>query len=906
MIIKLTIYSLSMLSFLWASAPAKPGVIPSQRVIDQTHIMSESYTQGGLVQKMQRIKAANIQLAQSGSRELREDVYMGFPVIMGSYSDSDDLDTTVTMLQQELFDGPWPTITMAEHYEEMSYGQFHLWGTVYGWYEMANSGAFYEGSQVPGEYDNGLFVGDFLEECLLQSDLEIDFAQYDNDGPDGEPNSGDDDGYVDAVAFVHSGPGGEGGGPHVWSHRWRYEAWFGFPFTTNDMGANGSNIRVNDYTIQPAVSAGGNNLIEIGVFSHEFGHALGLPDLYDTDYSSTAVGEWCLMSSGSWSTPMSPTHFSAWCKEMLGWVVPVLPDDNIDSLAFPNAEENAFAAKLWTYGELDYYESRYSHGQDVGREYFLVENRQHIGTEIGIPGTGLVIYHVDNTVTSNRNDEHRMVDIIAADGTFEGGNGWDPWPGRSDNRNFDFQTIPPAIGWAGVNTEVAILNISDSDSTMSADVEIYEATPHLHIIDMSIIETVQDNVFSPGETIYLWPTIENRGATANNIQANLSVAGDVVHIINGSISFNPIGFMESTQSMLPFEFTVNDTLTSQASIFEINLSADDMSEPGLHEMTFMLGWPDVAIIDDDGATNGDEDFQSYYKDALLSAGVVSVVWDIAEDGLPDLAWLQEQPKVIWYTGNNDSPLSDSRINLISTYLDAGGKLILSGQDLGDDQPNIQNLWSDYFAAEQTSDDISSIYVYGDPNHEIMESSDRFTLSSATSADNQTSPDAFSVLEGGSSIFMYPFLSNTSCGISRKTAAYSAVLLGFGMESLSPFDGDAVLIRGEILNRMLVWLDATYTSIGDEELSLPQTMGIYSAYPNPFNPQVSFSVGLVAGERGDIQILDLRGAVVETLDVNASGNYQWQPGGRQPGGVYFIRFLVNGRVIGDLKKITYLK
>ena len=57
---------------------------------------------------------------------------------------------------------------------------------------------------------------------------------------------------------------------------------------------------------------------------HEFGHALGLPDLYDTDYSSSGIGNWGVMSGGSWggngSSPWYPVHFSAWCKTTLGWV----------------------------------------------------------------------------------------------------------------------------------------------------------------------------------------------------------------------------------------------------------------------------------------------------------------------------------------------------------------------------------------------------------------------------------------------------------------------------------------------------------------------------------------------------------------------------------------------------------
>ena len=71
------------------------------------------------------------------------------------------------------------------------------------------------------------------------------------------------------------------------------------------------------------------SLIDIGVFCHEFGHAFGLPDLYDTDGGSAGVGHWCLMGSGNWNTPTNPAHMSAWSKSELGWAnvvtVPALP-----------------------------------------------------------------------------------------------------------------------------------------------------------------------------------------------------------------------------------------------------------------------------------------------------------------------------------------------------------------------------------------------------------------------------------------------------------------------------------------------------------------------------------------------------------------------------------------------------
>ncbi|MBL7027756.1 MAG: M6 family metalloprotease domain-containing protein [Candidatus Marinimicrobia bacterium] len=915
MIYRLILAHILILSIVLGSTPAKPGVIPSEKVKRQIEIMSESYTQGGLAAKMQRVKAANLEAAANGTRDLREDVYGSFPVILGSYSDSDDNQNVVGQLQQELFDGPWPTITMTEHYEQMSYGQYHLSGTVYGWYELSHESEYYEGSQT-SPYDNGFYgppggVGDFMTESLNQADPEIDFTQYDNDGPDGIPNSGDDDGKVDATFFVHSGRGGESGGPSIWSHRWRYSSAIGSGqgYVTNDIGFNGQAIRVQDYIMQPAVaggSQGSGGLIEIGVFSHEFGHALGLPDLYDTDYSSDGVGSWCLMASGSWSSASSPVHLSVWCKEMLGWTIPIMPNQNIVNFEFPNAEENSFAVKLWTHGELDPFVGNYSHGQDVGQEYYLIENRQRLGSEQGLPGTGLVIWHIDNSRTTNSNENHRMVDVKAADGHFNGSNSGDSWPGSTDNRNFDFETIPTSIGWGGVNTEVAVLNISDSDTTMWADIEVLESNPHLRIIDMLVSDFNGDNIFAPGENVMIWLIVENTGAMANNTSATLSIDGNAVELIDDVIGFNPIDFMATSTSNQAFAFNISDTLSPGPVNFEVRFTSDEMTEPDLQHFELLLGLPEIVLMDNDGALSGASNYQTYFTDALEAAELVHVVWDLEERTLPDLDWLDDFPSVIWFSGDNPAPLSGNSTLLIADYLDGGGNILMTGQNMASGDLTVENLLIDYFAVDLIADDITTPNVYGDPGHEFFDINDRFAIGSSDAANNQITSDSYNILQGGSSIFMYPFLGGASAGSSVKNETYSAVMLGFGLEALTHFSSETDHSRGEVIERLLDWMHSPSTSSIEYSLLVPETSGISSSYPNPFNPAIQFDINVSTGEMGFLQIMNIRGGLVESMEVQQSGSISWKPSGSLAGGVYFARFLVNGKRVGTLEKITYLK
>ena len=919
MIYKLIAAYLLIFTIAMSSTPAKPGVIPSEKVKRQIEIMSESYTQGGLAAKMQRVKAANLEAAANGTRDLREDVYGSFPVILGSYTDSDDNQNVVGQLQQELFDGPWSTITMAEHYEQMSYGQYHLSGTVYGWYELDHESEYYEGSQT-SPYDNGFYgppggVGDFLTESLDLADIEIDFTQYDNDGDDGIPNSGDDDGEVDATFFVHSGRGGEAGGPSIWSHRWRYEWATGIAggYVTNDSDLYGDPIIINDYIMQPAVAGGSqgiSSLIEIGVFSHEFGHALGLPDLYDTDYSSNGIGSWCLMASGSWSSPSSPVHFSAWCKEMLGWTIPIVPAQNILNFEFPNAEENSFAVKLWTHGEMDSVAGHYGEfsGFDdrVAREYYLVENRQRLGSELSLPGTGLVIWHVDNNETTNRIEEHRMVDIKAADGHINGSNSGDSWPGSSNNRYFDFETIPNSIGWEGVNTEVAVRNISDSDITMWADIEVHESNPHLRITDMLVSDYNGDNIFTPGENVLIWLIIENTGGMANNATATLSIEGNSVELIDDIVGFNPIDFMATSTSNQAFQFNISDTLSPRSVSFDVSFSSDEIVEPDQQDFELLLGIPEIVLIDDDGATSGASDYQAYFTDALEAAELVHAVWDLGERALPDLDWLDDFQSIIWFSGDNPAPLNESSTLLISDYLDGGGNILMTGQNMASGDLTVENFLIDYFAVDLNADDISTPNVYGDPGHDFFDVNYRYAIGTHHAANNQIASDSYHILEGGSSIYMYPLLGGVSCGVSVKNQTYSSLMLGFGLEALTHFSSDADNSRGEMIARLLEWMRSPATSTIERSLLVPETLGISSSYPNPFNPAIQFDINVSTGEKGILHIMNIRGGLVETIEVQQSGSISWEPSGSLAGGVYFARFMVKGTIVGALEKITYLK
>ncbi len=116
-------------------------------------------------------------------------------------------------------------------------------------------------------------------------------------------------------------------------------------------------------------------MIGCGVFCHEFGHALGLPDLYDTDAyglgSGYGLGNWSLMAGGSWGgngmTNARPVALDVWARRFLGWASPTLITAN--SLYTVNSIMTTATGSSYKLSKL---------GADTTRQYWLVENRYEL------------------------------------------------------------------------------------------------------------------------------------------------------------------------------------------------------------------------------------------------------------------------------------------------------------------------------------------------------------------------------------------------------------------------------------------------------------------------------------------------------------------------------------------------
>ena len=221
--------------------------------------------------------------------------------------------------------------TMRNMYMEMSKGAYDITGGVVGWLQMPHSEAYYAADTCAagrasdaGHPSNtrGVtqMIVDAVNEIAVQQP-DFPWADYDIEDQgdvDGDLDVNEPDGVIDHFVIVHAGAGEEGGGGDqgvysVWSHSSAVDP------ATGGYTIPGTDMKVFNYIIQPE-DAG------VGVFAHEYGHDLGLPDLYDTSGAGDSDVEfWDLMSTGSHSGPIFqaiPAHMGLWDKFVLGWANP--------------------------------------------------------------------------------------------------------------------------------------------------------------------------------------------------------------------------------------------------------------------------------------------------------------------------------------------------------------------------------------------------------------------------------------------------------------------------------------------------------------------------------------------------------------------------------------------------------
>ncbi|MFC1619654.1 M6 family metalloprotease domain-containing protein [Candidatus Neomarinimicrobiota bacterium] len=453
-------------------------------------------------------------------------------------------------------------ISVRNYYGEVSYGNLDLvtvnLPSQTGW-QRADSISTYYTTDTSGTPNGGL--GDYprnaqklVEEAVLTVDPVIDFRQYNNGG----------DNEVDGLLVVHAGTGGEAEGDeeNIWSHSW------GTSYNMLLDGVGQDRVWVRGYAIVPEywIFDDDSSDMTIGVIAHELGHSLfNLPDLYDGDGSSYGLDEWSLMAGGSWNGPDdpvqgfpvggSPAHPDAWSRALMGFAAPLNVTSDLISQFVSPIEIFPSIYQLWT-------------NNLPGNEYFLVENRLRYSYDQYLPGQGLLIYHIDESmdVAIDQNNHewypgytiegHYLVALEQADGEYDLEQGiWadsgDPFPGQALKSTFSNITSPSSLAYSGAWTGVAVTRIANLDTGIVADFTVNPLSETIFVIG---IADVPDD--EGGSVIISWsPVADDNDTTATVsgytiwLQANdlNYTAGSRVLPYNGG-HWQYSGFQEATDA----------------------------------------------------------------------------------------------------------------------------------------------------------------------------------------------------------------------------------------------------------------------------------------------------------------------------------------------------------------------
>jgi len=333
--------------------------------------------------------------------------------------------------------GQYPYESLKNYYDRSSYGLLTLQGATLGWY---NTFAVRSNISTTTVGREGL-----IEDALDYFDAQgHDFTQYDNDA----------DGVIDYFAVIWTGPD-TGWGSFWWAQQRRFE----------DLVYTVDGKTLGDYSWQWESYPADGGTFWPRVLIHETGHALGLPDYYDYDDTigpDGGVGGMDMMDANI-------GDHNAFSKFMLGWLAPVNVSGGSLSAALGQSDSSADAVKVMPD----------STASGVFEEFFMLQNRVQSGNDLGLPGSGIAIWHVDARLNGAGQDflydnsytSHKLLRLMEADGLeeIENGGGADAGDLYLPLGEFSDSTTPNSRKYNGGITKVFAQNIGGTAATRTLD-----------------------------------------------------------------------------------------------------------------------------------------------------------------------------------------------------------------------------------------------------------------------------------------------------------------------------------------------------------------------------------------------------------------------------------------------------
>lgn len=403
-------------------------------------------------------------------------------------------------------------------------------------------------------------------------------------------------------------------------------------------------------------------------------------------------------------------------------------------------------------------------------------------------------------------------------------------------------------------------------------VNAYKAVTQFKYPEMSIdsvaVQNAGENGFpDPGETFNVYVELSNElgWMDAENVTITVSFDNDDLTATTNDVN---IGTIEDGASANNAEALIAVEVAEDAEegVF-VNMFVTVTADPNDYvietQQRFLLGTPQVLLVDDDGG----DDFETFISADLDSLGEVYFSYDVDELGAsPSLATLTRQPVVIWMTGNVVDPLSEDEQNAISDALEAGIHVFLFGQTIHN-QLEGTDFYADVLHATAGEGSVAfhgvdAVEGVGGP----VIDDQRLVMIGGSGAGNSTGPDVVDAVAPG--LVGYRYL--VASGVGAPAGVFvggeedaKLMYLPFAFEAVS---GDNnTTSREEVLHGVLNWFrglnDVPF--VGGSE-KLPTEFAIESAYPNPFNPSTTLRVNVPATSQVKLAVYDVLGRQVATL------------------------------------------
>lgn len=725
-----------------------------------------------------------------------------------------------------------------DYFNENSYGKFGIDAEVVGWYTAPQNHNYYSWSNSDN-WGRSLELTKFALNSAVANG--IDLSKFDNDG----------DGIIENIIIVHSGKGAAESGDteFIWPH-----TYWPAPFIINGM-------KINQYAMLEELQYGRHS--GIGMFVHEFGHMLGLPDLYSS--SSSGIGDWCVMANGEWCKwGICPSHYCAWAKIKLGWNNTSVITQRNNYITSP-AEINSTVLKILC--------------NNSTKEYFLLEQKNKQGFDSYLPGSGLLVWHIDETITTaNTNASHKLVSLEEADGFYNldknenSGDAGDVFPGSYNKTVFNTYSVPNNNKYDGNFTTFSLTGIAQEQSIIKFNIDFYSSTPS----QIQLQSPANGKINQPTSTNFVWnksiggliyDILIGDEASLNHIVYRDTLIIDSLKLFNGLVSNKK--YFWKVRSKNPFGWG------SWSNVWEFTTTQMDPGSIPQNGLVLYLPF------------SGNELDYS----ASLNNGIISNV-ALSSDRF-------NQSNSAYYFNGSNSFLTTTKIvtnpypvNISLWFLTSstkGGWLIGFGQNqYGLSNTHDRNLYM--------TNDGKLIWGVWSGNRDYLKTLESFN-------DGKWHHIIASIQNNGMYLYVDGKLntSNNAYRVAENFSGYWKIgyeSLDYWPETPSSFYFNGTLDDIRIYNRelsneeiSLLFNESTVTSVTPSSTIIPDDYSLFQNYPNPFNPTTIIRFSIPSRSMANIKIYDLMGREIRTLinEELSPGNYEINfDGSELASGIYFYK------------------